>query len=120
MQRKHTFSSISTAVNRKLDIRVTNNAHTPYTTKKNTTVAEFKIMSREEAKELTPLHTAAAKVLTEEYSVNAIIYINELLKTSDSPSPNKNFWFPRKEPDNQGGPTTHHPSKAEYCGKSKN
>ena len=84
-------SSISTASNRKIDVRVTNTTPTPYTIKKNTTVAEFKIMSPEEAKELKPLNTAALKVLTEDDSEDAIIYINELLKTSDQSSHSQNF-----------------------------
>ena len=100
-------SSISTVVNHELDIRVTNTAHTPYTIKTNTTVAEFKIMSPEEAKELKPLITAALKVLTEDDSEDAITYINDLLKTSDSPSPNQSFWFPT--PYNPGDPTTQTP-----------
>ena len=99
--------SISTAAGRKLDIRLTNTAHTPYTIKKNTTVAEFKIMSPEDAKELKRLNTAALQVLTEDDSEDAVIYINELLNTADSPSPNQNFWFPT--PDNTGDPTTHTP-----------
>ena len=100
-------SSISTAVERKLDIRVTNTALTPYTRRKNTTVAELKIMSPEEAKELKPINTASLEVLTEDDSEDAVIYINELLKTAESPSPNQRFWFPT--PDNPGDPTTHTP-----------
>ena len=100
-------SSISTAVDRKLDIRVTNTTHAPYTITKNTTVAEFKIMSPEEVKEWKPMNTAALKVLTEDDSEDAIIYINELLKTADSPSPNQNFWF--STPNIPGDPTTHNP-----------
>ena len=100
-------SSISTASNRKIEVRVTNTTPTPYTIKKNTTVAEFKIMSPEEAKELKPLNTAALKVLTEDDSEDAILYINELLKTSDQPSQSQNFWFPT--PDNPGDPSTHTP-----------
>ena len=100
-------SSISTASNRKIEVRVTNTTPTPYTIKKNTTVAEFKIMSPEEAKELKPLNTAALKVLTEDDSEDAILYINELLKTSDQPSQSQNFWFPT--PDNPGDPNTHTP-----------
>ena len=64
-------------------------------------------MSPEGAKELKPLNTAALKVLTENDSEDAIIYINELLKTSDSPSSNQNFWFPT--PDYPGNPTTQTP-----------
>ena len=64
-------------------------------------------MSPEEAKELKPLNTAALKVLTEDDSEDAIIHINDLLKTSDKPSNNQNVWFPT--PDNPGVPSTHTP-----------
>ena len=64
-------------------------------------------MSPEEAKELKPLNTAALKVLTKDDSEDAILYINELLKTSDQPSYNQNFWF--HTPDNPGDPNTHTP-----------
>ena len=66
-------SSISTASNRKIGVRVTNTTPTPYTIKKNSTIWEFKIMSPEEAKELKPLNTAALKVLTEDDSEDAIV-----------------------------------------------
>ena len=100
-------SSISTASNRKIDVRVTNTTPTPYTINMNTTIAEFKIMSPEEAKELKPLNTAALKVLTEDDSEDAIVYINELLKSSDKTSNNQNFWFPTLN--DPGDPNTHTP-----------
>ena len=111
-------SSISTASNRKIDVRVTNTTPTPYTIEKNTTVAEFKIISSEEAIELKPLNTAALKVLTEDDSEDAIIYINECLKTSDKPSNNQNFWFPHQTIPETLTPTLRF--RAEYCGKLKN
>ena len=64
-------------------------------------------MSPEEAKELKPLNTAALEVLTEDDSEDPVIYINELLKTSDKPFNNQNFWFPT--PDNPRDPSTHTP-----------
>ena len=70
-------------------------------------MAEFKVLSPEEAKELKPVNTAALKVLTEDDSEDAITYINELLKTSDKTPPNHNIWFPT--PDNPGDPSTHTP-----------
>ena len=100
-------SSISTASNRKIDIRVTNTTPTPYTIKRNTTIAEFKILSPEGAKDLKPLNTAALKVLAEDDSEDAMVYINELLKTPEKPSHNQNFWFPT--PDHPGDPATHTP-----------
>ena len=103
-------SSISTASNRKIDVSVTNTTQTPYTIKKNTTVAEFKVMSPEEAKELKPLNTAALKELTEDDSEDVILYINDFLKTSYKPSNNQSFWFPT--PDNPGDPSTHTPIRS--------
>ena len=64
-------------------------------------------MSLEEAKELKPLNTATLKVLTWDDSEDAIMYISELLKTSDIPSPNQTFWF--LTPDIPGDPTNHTP-----------
>ena len=64
-------------------------------------------MLPEEAKEMKPLNTAALRVLSENDSEDAFTYINTLLKTSDSPSPNQKFWFPT--PDNPGDPTSHTP-----------
>ena len=46
-------------------------------------------------------------MLTEDDSEDAIVYINELLKTSDKPSNNQNFWFPT--PNDPGDPNTHTP-----------
>ena len=64
-------------------------------------------MSPEEAEELKPLNTAALKVLTEDDSEDAIVYINEHLKTSDKASNNQNFWFPT--PNDPVDPSTHTP-----------
>ena len=64
-------------------------------------------MSPEEAKELKPLNTAALKVFTEDDLEDAIVYINELLKTSDTASNNQNFWFPT--PNDPWVHTTHTP-----------
>ena len=96
--------------------------------KKNSTIAEFKIMSPEEAKELKPLNTAALKVLTEDDSEDAIfrrrkevflcpVYINELLKTSDKTSNNQNFWFPT--PNDPEDPNTHRPIQSRILREKK-
>ena len=46
-------------------------------------------------------------MLTEDDLEDAIVYINELLKTSDKTSNNQNFWFPT--PNDPGDPNTHTP-----------
>ena len=58
---------MSTATNRKIEVRVKNTTPTPFTIKKDTTIAKIKILSQVEAvKEFQPLNTAALKVLAED------------------------------------------------------
>ena len=72
-------------------------------------------MSPEKAKELKPLNTAALKVLTEDDSEDAIVYINELLKLLTKPPTTKTFGSPRQMTLGTLLPTRR--SKAEYCEK---
>ena len=100
-------SSLSTVSNSKIEIRVTNTSPNPFTLKKNANVAEFTILSPQEAKQLHPLNSAALKVLAEDNTEQALEYVNELLKSSEKPQTTQNFWFPT--PDNPGDPSTHTP-----------
>ena len=100
-------SSLSTVTNSKIEIRVTNTSPNPFTLKKNTNLAEFTILSPQEAKQLHPLNSAALKVLAEDDSEQALEYVNELLKSSEKPQTVQNFWFPT--PENPGDPSTHTP-----------
>ena len=100
-------SSLSTAHEMKVPIRITNTSPTPFTIKKNTVVAEFHITTPKEAKNIKPLSTAALKVLTEDDSEQALEYVHELLKTTEKPETTQQFWFPT--PDNPGDPSTHTP-----------
>ena len=100
-------SSLSTATNSKIETRVTNTSPNPFTLKKNANVAEFTILSPQEAKQLHPLNSAALKVLAEDNTEQALEYVNELLKSSEKPQTTQNFWFPT--PDNPGDPASHTP-----------
>ena len=100
-------SSLSTVSNSKIEIRVTNTSPNPFTFQKNANVAEFTILSPQEAKQLHPLNSAALKVLAEDNTEQALEYVNELLKSSEKPQTTQNFWFPT--PDNPGDPSTHTP-----------
>ena len=100
-------SSLSTVSNSKIEIRVTNTSPNPFTLKKNVNVAEFTILSPQEAKQLHPLNSAALKVLAEDNTEQALEYVNELLKSSEKPQTTQNFWFPT--PDNPGDPSKHTP-----------
>ena len=100
-------SSLSTVTNSKIEIRVTNTSPNPFTLKKNANVAEFTILSPQEAKQLHPLNSAALKVLAEDNTEQASEYVNELLKSSEKPQTTQNFWFPT--PNNPGDPASHTP-----------
>ena len=65
-------SSISTVLNSKIEVRVTNTSPAPFTLKKNPTSAKFTILSPQEAKQLQPLNSAALKVLTDDNSDQAL------------------------------------------------
>ena len=54
-------SSMSTFPNSKIEVRVTNTSPNPFAIKKNAPVAEFTIISPQEAKQLQPLNSAALK-----------------------------------------------------------
>ena len=62
------ISPISTATNSKIQIRITNTSPNPFTLKKNTSVADFHILSVQEAKQLRPLNSAALNVLADDDS----------------------------------------------------
>ena len=98
-------SSLSTAMNTIIEVRVTNISPSPFTLKKNATVADFTILSLQIAKQLHPLISAALKVLAEDNTEQALKYVNERLKSSEKPQTVQNFWFPT--PDNPGDPSTH-------------
>ena len=100
-------SSLSTDHDMRVPIRLTNTSLTPFTIKKNTVVAEFHITTHKKAKNIKPSSTAALKVLTEDYSEQALEYVNELLKTTEKPETTQQFWFPT--PENPGDPSTHTP-----------
>ena len=70
-------SSLSTVSNSKIEIRVTNTSPNPFTIKKNTNVAEFTIMSPQEAKQLYPLNSAALKFLAEDNTEQSLQIIQE-------------------------------------------
>ena len=84
-------SSLSTVSNSKIEIRVTNTSPNPFTLKKNANVAEFTILSPQEAKQLHPLNSATLKVLAEDNTKQALEYVNELLKSSEKPQTTQNF-----------------------------
>ena len=111
-------SSLSTATNAKIEIRVTNTSPSPFALKKKTNVAEFTILSPQEAKQLHPLNSVAFKVLAEDTTEQALEYVNKLLKFSKNLRPFTGFGSPRQIIRETHQSTL--PSRAESSGKQRN
>ena len=85
--------SISTIIDRKIALRVTNTTESPYTINKNTQNAHFSVVTPEQTKFIKPVDTAILSMLPEGDS-NWIIYLTEPLKTNKPKQQNNIFWFP--------------------------
>ena len=75
-------SSLSTTSNSKIEVRVTNTSPNPFT---HSTIAEFSILSPQEATQLQSFNSATLKVLADENTDQALEYVNEILKSSEKP-----------------------------------
>ena len=88
-----TFHSISTIMDRKIAVKVTNTTESPYMIKKNTQVADFSVFTREQSKFVKPVATTILIMIPEGYP-DLTTYLVELLKTNKLDQQNNTFWFP--------------------------
>ena len=73
--------SISTIIDRKIAVRVTNTTESPYTINKNTQIADFSVVTPEQSNFIKPFDMAnLSKTLEGERALNT--YLNELLRTN--------------------------------------
>ena len=98
--------SISTIIDRKVAIRVTNSTESPYTINKNTKTAEFSVVTPEQSKFIKPVDTAILS-MTPNGDPDLITYLAELLRTNKPDQQNNTFWFPT--PENPGNTEDHTP-----------
>ena len=73
--------SMSTIIDRKKSVRVTNSTESPYTIKKNTQNAEFSVVTPEQSKFIKPVDTAILSMIPEG-DPNLVTYLTELLRTN--------------------------------------
>ena len=88
--------SISTIIDRKVPIRLTNTMKSPYTINKNTQIAEFSVVTPEQSKFIKPGDTAILSMIPEGY-LDLITYLAELLRTNKADRQSNTFWFPTPE-----------------------
>ena len=92
--------SMSTIIDRKIAVRVTNATESPYTIKKNTKIAEISVVTPEQSKFIKPVDTAIFSVIPKGDPI-LITYLAVLLRTNKPEQQNNTFWFPtHKNPGN--------------------
>ena len=98
--------SMSTIIDEKIAVRVTDTTELPYHIKKPTQIAEFSVVTPEQSKHIKPVDMAIlSKIPQGDPDLSA--YLNELLRTSKPEQQDSTFWFPT--PENPGKPEDHTP-----------
>ena len=98
--------SMSTVIDGKIAVRVTNTTESPYTIKKYTQIADSSVVTPEQYNFIKPVDTAILSVIPEG-DPGLITYLTELLKTIKPDRQNKTFWF--TTPGNPGNIQDHTP-----------
>ena len=95
-----TSLSMSTIIDRKLAVRVTNTMESPYTINKNTQIAEFSVVTPEQSKFIKPVETAILSMIPEG-DPDLVTYLTGLLRTNKPDQQNNTLRFPTpKNPGN--------------------
>ena len=98
--------SMSTIIDRKIAVTVTNTTESPYTINKNTQIAEFSVVTPEQSKFIKPVDMAILSMIPEG-DPDLVTYLTELLRTNKPDEQNYAFWFPT--PENPGNTEYHTP-----------
>ena len=98
--------SMSTIIDKRVAVRVTNTTESPYLIKKHTQIAEFSVVTPEQSKHIKPVDMAILSMIPQD-DPDLTAYLNELLRTNRSKHQDNTFWFPT--PENPGKPEDHTP-----------
>ena len=85
--------SISTIIDRKIAVRVTNRMESFYTINRSTQIAEFSVVTPEPSNFIKPADTAVHSVIPES-DPDLVNYLTELLRTKQSDQQKKNILVP--------------------------
>ena len=88
--------SMSTIIDRKIAVRVTNTTESPYTINKNTQIAQFSLVTPEQPKFMKTVDMAILSMIPEG-DPGLITYLTELLRTNKPDQQTNTFWFPTPE-----------------------
>ena len=98
--------SVSTIINKRIAVRVTNTTESPYLIKKHTQIAEFSVVTPDQSKHIKPVDMAILSMIPK-HDLDLTAYLNELLRTNKPEQQDNTFWFPT--PDNPGTLEDHTP-----------
>ena len=99
---------MSTIIDKKIAVRVTNTSESPYLIKKHTQIAEFSVVTPEQSKHIKSVDMAIFSLIPQG-DPDLLAYLNELLRTNKPDQQNNTFWYPT--PKNPGNPEDHTPKQ---------
>ena len=82
--------SMSTIIDRKVAVRVTNTTESPHTINKNTQIADFSVVTPEQSKFIKPVDTAILSIIPEG-DPDLVTHLTELLRTIKPDQQNNTF-----------------------------
>ena len=85
--------SISTEIDKKAAVRITNTTDSPYLLKRNTQIAEFSVVTPEQSKCIRPVETAILGMIPKG-DPDLTTYLSELLRTNKPEQQSKYFLVP--------------------------
>ena len=88
--------SISTIIDKKTAIRITNTAERPYLNKKNSQIAKFSVITPEQSKIIRPVDTAILSMIPEG-DLYLTTSLSKLLRTNQPEQQNSTSWFPTRK-----------------------
>ena len=97
---------MSTIIDKRIAVRVTNTTESPYLIKKHIQIAEFSVVAPEQSKQNKPVDMAILSLIPQG-GPDLTAYLNELFGTNKSEQQNNTFRFPT--PENPGKPEDHTP-----------
>ena len=98
--------SMSTIIDKRTAVRLTNTTESPYLIKKHTQIAEYSVVTPEQSKHIKPVDMAILRMIPQG-DPDLTAYLNELLRTNKPEQQDNTFWFPT--PENPGKPEDHTP-----------
>ena len=97
---------MSTAIDKRIAVRVTNTTESPYLIDKHTQIAEFSVVTLEQSKHIKPVGRAILSMIPP-CDLDQTAYLNEFLRINKPEQQNNTFWFPT--PQNPGRSEEHTP-----------